>query len=341
MKLPNLDMTIDGSCRKDGKWFYMPIKLKRGGFDWKNDPFDLADWDTSHDKRTVCDFNEVKDFSFQPTLVYNTLSLPLTKFDDEPVSHIERVYRDLMLMLEQVECYLKEYNSPDSLEKMCKGVIDSLVHYSIRFFDKMDMDNEHFARDLAHVAIDFSCNYQQFMRPVSDFRDWCYMKFSFLFKEEDDLKDYYDLIRSYIAVKPYMVEIEDAQVDVDSRIDEAKQKLEFLNGWYKDERLMSEGNFNQLMRWLYVLIRERRIENDVAPIELRKRADTKRKWNKQFVVRALSEAHDVFYKRGKNKLWMEFVAKVTGQDVDTVNSKFRTRPEKYDEVVRVVVNGDE
>jgi hypothetical protein len=119
---------------------------------------------------------------------------------------------------------------------------------------------------------------------------------------------------------------------------EVKKKLAFLNGEYDGERLMSEGDFERLMRWVEVMIKDRRIEEDVEPIVLRKRKDTKRAWNKDFLKCALREVHDVVYEH-KNDSWIEFMARVLGQKVNTIKSKFRDTPNDYEKVKQAVTSG--
>jgi hypothetical protein len=123
-----------------------------------------------------------------------------------------------------------------------------------------------------------------------------------------------------------------------SDLTEAKKKLGFLNGEYEGERLMSEGDFERLMRWVEVMIKDRRIEEDVEPIVLRKRKDTKRAWNKDFLKCALREVHDVVYEH-KNDSWIEFMARVLGQKVNTIKSKFRDTPNDYEKVKQAVTSG--
>jgi hypothetical protein len=115
-------------------------------------------------------------------------------------------------------------------------------------------------------------------------------------------------------------------------------KLAFLNGEYDGERLMSEGDFERLMRWVEVMIKDRRIEEDVEPIVLRKRKDTKRVWNKDFLKCALREVHDVVYEHN-NDSWIEFMARLLGQKVNTIKSKFRDTPNDYEKVKQAVTSG--
>ena len=149
----------------------------------------------------------------------------------------------------------------------------------------------------------------------------------------------YYLHKTKLPITYQKAEEKDEQMtNEESDFVEVKKKLAFLNGEYEGERLMSEGDFERLMRWVEVMIKDRRIEEDVEPIVLRKRKDTKRAWNKDFLKCALREVHDVVYEH-KNDSWIEFMARVLGQKVNTIKSKFRDMPNDYEKVKQAVTSG--
>ena len=93
------------------------------------------------------------------------------------------------------------------------------------------------------------------------------------------------------------------------------------------------------MRWVEVLIGERRIADDVCKIELARRKKTGKPWPKVFLKCALREAHNVLFEN-KQERWVEFIAKVIGERKTTVDGKFTESHKEYDMVKRGVMLGD-
>ena len=330
MKLPKIECVAEEKYYKNDKFVLPSYKVKRGTFDW-SDPFQMAPHLSICPNRAPWEFDEVKDFSFSP----QTYGADYKHEDKEVEWLLRQINTEMKLLCEQVECFLKEYSSPDGLRCMCKDVVEGLVGCALTSYEM----GKTLGTYLAITAIEFSLAYRQF---IPDFFDWCYMKFSFLFKEDKQLKDFYD---SLYANKQMMAETNSTTMDekamshnADNLTTVALGKLAFLNGEYEGERLMSEGDFERLMRWVEVMIKDRRIEEDVEPIVLRKRKDTKRAWNKDFLKCALREVHDVVYEH-KNDSWIEFMARVLGQKVNTIKSKFRDTPNDYEKVKQAVISG--
>ena len=330
MKLPKIECVAEEKYYKDNKFVLPSYKVKRGTFDW-SDPFQMAPHLSICPNRAPWEFDEVKNFLFSP----QTYGADYKHEDKEVEWLFRQLNTEMKLMCEQVECFLKEYSSPDGLEWMCKDVVEGLVGYALTSYEM----GKTLGLYLGVTAIEFSHAYKQF---IPDFSDWCYMKFSFLFKEDASLKNFYD---SLYAKKQITAETNSTRKDekamtynVDNRKTDALGKLAFLNGEYEGERFMSEGDFERLMRWVEVMIKDRRIEEDVEPIVLRKRKDTKRAWNKDFLKCALREVHDVVYEH-KNDSWIEFMARVLGQKVNTIKSKFRDTPNDYEKVKQAVISG--
>ena len=162
----------------------------------------------------------MKDFSFSP----QTYGADFKHEDKEIEWLFRQINTEMKLMCEQVECFLKEYSSPDGLEWMCKDVVEGLVGYAFASYEV----GKTLGPFLGVTAIEFSHAYKQF---IPDFEDWCYMKFSFLFKEDKLLKDVYDDLANKGLPKKVVKEEVNLQImSEDDMVAEAKKTLEFLNG---------------------------------------------------------------------------------------------------------------
>lgn len=180
MKLPKIECVVEEKYYKNDKFVLPRYKVKRGTFDW-SDPFQMAPHLSICPNRAPWEFDEVKDFSFSP----QTYGADYKHKDKEVEGLFRQLNIEMKLMCEQVECFLKEYSSLDGLEWMCKDVVEGLVGYALASYEV----GKTLGLYLGVTAIEFSHAYKQF---IPDFSDWCYMKFSFLFKEDAVLKDFYD-----------------------------------------------------------------------------------------------------------------------------------------------------
>lgn len=157
--------------------------------------------------------------------------------------------------------------------------------------------------------------------------------------EDSALDKIIDMKEEFDKKENELSETEKEQVVVGNKTTDALGKLAFLNGEYEGERLMSGGDFERLMRWVEVLIGERRIADDVCKIELARRKKTGKSWPKVFLKCALREAHNVLFENKQGR-WVEFIAKVIGERKTTVDGKFTESHKEYDMVKRGVMLGD-
>ncbi len=328
MKLPKIECVVEEKYYKNDKFVLPRYKVKRGTFDW-SDPFQMAPHLSICPNRAPWEFDEVKDFSFSP----QTYGADFKHEDKEVEGLFRQLNTEMKLMCEQVECFLKEYSSPDGLEWMCKDVVEGLVGYALASYEV----GKTLGPYLGVTAIEFSHAYKQF---IPDFEDWCYMKFSFLFKEDKLLKDVYDdLANKGLSKKVVKEEVNLQIMSEDDMVAEAKKKLEFLNGEYEGYRFLTEEDYAKLVEWVEVLIREKSIAEDVHKIELQKRMTEKgmKQWDKHFLSYTIRKIHNVCFKN-TNARWKTFLSMITGWKESSITAHFSKCPDDYDEIVKGCVN---
>ena len=328
MKLPKIECVVEEKYYKNDKFELPRYKVKRGTFDW-SDPFRMAPHLSICPNRAPWEFDEVKDFSFSP----QTYGADYNHEDKEVEGFLRQLNTEMKLMCEQVECFLKEYSSPDGLEWMCKDVVEGLVGYALTSYEM----GKTLGLYLAVTAIEFSHAYKQF---IPDFSDWCYMKFSFLFKEDVDLRDLYaELANKRLPKKEVKEEAKLQIMSEDDMVAEAHRMLGFLNGVYEGYRFLTEEDYAKLVEWVEVLIREKRIAEDVHKIELQKRMTEKgmKQWDKHFLSYTIRKIHNVCFKN-TNARWKTFLSMITGWKESSITAHFSKCPDDYDEIVKGCVN---
>ena len=328
MKLPKIECVVEEKYYKNDKFELPRYKVKRGTFDW-SDPFQMAPHLSICPNRAPWEFDEVKDFSFSP----QTYGADYKHEDKEVEWLFRQLNTEMKLMCEQVECFLKEYSSPDGLEWMCKDVVEGLVGYALTSYEM----GKTLGPYLGVTAIEFSHAYKQF---IPDFSDWCYMKFSFLFKEDEDLRDFYaELANKRLPKKEVKEEAKLQIMSEDDMVAEAHRMLGFLNGVYEGYRFLTEEDYVKLVEWVEVLIREKRIAEDVHKIELQKRMTEKgmKQWDKHFLSYTIRKIHNVCFKN-TNARWKTFLSMITGWKESSITAHFSKCPDDYDEIVKGCVN---
>lgn len=328
MKLPKIECVVEEKYYKNDKFVLPRYKVKRGTFDW-SDPFQMAPHLSICPNRAPWEFDEVKDFSFSP----QTYGADYKHEDKEVEWLFRQLNTEMKLMCEQVECFLKEYSSPDGLEWMCKDVVEGLVGYALTSYEM----GKTLGPYLGVTAIEFSHAYKQF---IPDFSDWCYMKFSFLFKEDADLRDFYaELANKRLPKKEVKEEAKLQIMSEDDMVAEAHRMLGFLNGVYEGYRFLTEEDYVKLVEWVEVLIREKRIAEDVHKIELQKRMTEKgmKQWDKHFLSYTIRKIHNVCFKN-TNARWKTFLSMITGWKESSITAHFSKCPDDYDEIVKGCVN---
>lgn len=337
MKLPVFEYYTSGQYARMGKSSLPKYSVRRGTFDWDGDPFKMITIDIlCPQKRGLWDFDEVKDFSFSSRPLLCVMENHMTK-ENEFIC--DQINREMKLMCEQVECFLKEYNSPDKLEMICRNVVESLVCYSLNVYE----ESASLGYFMGVTAIEFSFAYSPFML-FSDFLDWCYMKFSFLFSEDEALREIYDELlgkrmpKKELATKPTVADNIPPQ-NIDDKIAEARRRLEFLNCEYRGKRFMSEGDYRRMLSWIEVLIREGKCPEQAGALTLGHSKD----WVKYTLYLIQKEVMN--FKKDDEWVRLAWIIGGSEGEFSTIKTKFSTAPKVvknrvvYDEVVSKLVEG--
>ena len=326
MKLSVLESIISGEYCKCGEYVFPKYKVRRGSFDW-SDPFNITTIDIcGAARRAPWDFNAVKNFSFS--------SRPLLCVKEEYKTQqnerlCEQINREMKLVFEQVECFLKEYDDSEKLEWMCMDIVESLVCYALDAYENIHA----LGYFIGVTAIEFSFAYREFLG--LSFDTWCEMKFSFLFNEDEDLRDIYvDLVNKGLPKKEEKEEEKLQIMDEDDMVAEAHRMLAFLNCEYEGYRFVTEVDYVKLVEWIDLLIREKRIADDVHKIELQKRMTEKgmKQWDKHFLSYTIRKIHNVCFKN-TNVRWKTFLSMITGWKESSITAHFSKCPDDYDEIV--------
>lgn len=332
MRLPVLESIISSEYCKRGEYVFPKYKVRRGSFDW-NDPFNITTIDICGAmRRAPWDFNAVKNFSFSSRPLLCVKENHMTK-ENEFIC--DQINREMKLMCEQVECFLKEYDDSEKLEWMCMDIVESLVCYALDAYENI----HELGYFIGVTAMEFSFAYRQFFW-ISSFDSWCEMKFSFLFNEDEDLRDIYaELANKRLPKKEVKEEAKLQIISEDDMVAEAHRMLGFLNGVYEGYRFLTEEDYAKLVEWVEVLIREKRIAEDVRKIELQKRMTEKgmKQWDKHFLSYTIRKIHNVCFKN-TNARWKTFLSMITGWKESSITAHFSKCPDDYDEIVKGCVN---
>ena len=339
MRMPVLESVISGECYADVPWehrvdfdFYL-CRVDPSDFDFKN-PFDF---DCSALFANLRYREEGEDVAKREI----PISYSDTDFENDENNERYGIFRELELLCNQLYYLENDYyekgiddNDVTIIEIIAIETFECLLQY-------LDGYNRYkgIKQSLGKFVVDFYSAYHNELKGWNFLNNRNRRLIKTLVDKYGDVMDYVYLSEDYEGKKENKsAKTDKSQVVAEDKITEARRKLKFLDGEYKGERFMSDGDFDKLTRWVEVMIKDRRIEEDVEPIVLRKRKDTKRAWNKDFLKCALREVHDVVYEH-KNEFWIEFMASVLGQKVNTIKSKFRDTPKDYDEVKQAVTSG--
>jgi hypothetical protein len=336
MKLPVLESIISGEYCKRGEYVFPKYKVRRGSFDW-NDPFNITTIDICGAmRRAPWDFNAVKNFSFSSRPLFCVKEEYKTQQNEKLC---EQINREMKLMCEQVECFLKEYDDSEKLEWMCMDIVESLVCYALDAYENIHS----LGYFIGVTAMEFSFAYRQFFL-ISSFDSWCEMKFSFLFSEDEALREIYDELvdkrmpKKELATTPAVADNIPPQ-NIDDKIAEARRRLEFLNYEYKGKRFMSEGDYRRMLSWVEVLIREGKCPEQAGALTLGHSKD----WVKYTLYLIQKEVMN--FKKDDEWVRLAWIIGGSEGEFSTIKTKFSTAPKVvknrvvYDEVVSKLVEG--